>query len=77
MTDWACEADRSEGQEKNKKYILNCEGVSAPFYSSLQKARGVCRNGFPPDCKFDRSGEREVVPSVGGGHAVGGESAAL
>merc|ERR1711994_1227947 len=36
-TDGACEADRPAGQEKNKKYIPNCEGVSTPSIHPFKK----------------------------------------
>merc|ERR1711963_856578 len=36
-TDGACEADRPVGQEKNKKYVPNCEGVSTPSIHPFKK----------------------------------------
>jgi len=36
-TDGACESDRPAGQEKNKKYIPNCEGVSTPSIHPFKK----------------------------------------
>merc|ERR1712088_622527 len=36
-TDGACESDRPVGQEKNKKYIPNCEGVSTPSIHPFKK----------------------------------------
>jgi len=36
-TDGACEADRPEGEKKNKKFIPNCAGVSTPSIHPLKK----------------------------------------
>merc|ERR1712226_1120841 len=36
-TDSACEADRPEGQKKNKKFIPNCAGVSTPSIHPLKE----------------------------------------
>jgi len=36
-TDGACEADRPEGQKKNKKFIPNCAGVSTPSIHPLKE----------------------------------------
>merc|ERR1719512_674816 len=36
-TDGACEADRPEGQKKNKKFVPNCAGVSTPSIHPLKK----------------------------------------
>jgi len=36
-TDGACEADRPAGEEKNKKYIPNCVGVSTPSIHPFKK----------------------------------------
>merc|ERR1711963_1044591 len=36
-TDGACEADRPVGQEKNKKYIPDCAGVSTPSIHPFKK----------------------------------------
>jgi len=36
-TDGACEADRPEGQTKNKKYVPTCAGVSTPSIHPFKK----------------------------------------
>jgi len=36
-TDGACEADRPEGEKKNKKYTPNCAGVSTPSIHPFKK----------------------------------------
>jgi len=36
-TDGACEADRPEGQKKNKKYVPTCAGVSTPSIHPFKK----------------------------------------
>jgi len=36
-TDGACEADRPVGQEKNKKYVPECDGVSTPSIHPFKK----------------------------------------
>merc|ERR1712038_1003287 len=36
-TDGACEADRPEGQKKNKKYVPDCAGVSPPAIHPFKK----------------------------------------
>merc|ERR1719188_419680 len=36
-TDGACEADRPEGEKKNRKYIPNCAGVSTPSIHPFKK----------------------------------------
>jgi len=36
-TDGACEADRPEGEKKNKKFVPNCAGVSTPSIHPFKK----------------------------------------
>merc|ERR1711992_273785 len=36
-TDGACEADRPVGQEKNTKYVPECDGVSTPSIHPFKK----------------------------------------
>merc|ERR1712129_219214 len=53
-TDGACEADRPEGEKKNKKYIPTCAGTTTPsihpfkkpeaYMKCLEAAAGFCVN---------------------------------
>merc|ERR1712117_95150 len=63
--DGACEADRPAGQEKNKKYIPTCAGVSAPSIHPFKK----------PDAYAACWNEANAVQPRGGLRAAGAKRA--